>query len=54
MACKHEHLKCTDNVYFCADCGCSWVVPDEDTPMEEKPVEAQKKPIKRKARKGEE
>ena len=50
MACKHEHLRCTDNVYFCADCGCSWVAPDK----EEKPVEAQKKPIKRKARKGEE
>jgi hypothetical protein len=51
MDCKHEHLKCTDNVYFCADCGRSWVVPDKDTPTEEKPAEAQKTVKKRAARK---
>ena len=26
MECKHEHLKCTNNIFTCLDCGA--VVPD--------------------------
>lgn len=41
--CKHEHLKCTDNVYYCIDCG-ERVVPQENPVKEEAP----KKPTRRK------
>ena len=33
MECKHEHLKCTDNIFTCLDCGT--VVPD---PFQPEPV----------------
>lgn len=51
MACEHKHIKCTNNVFYCMDCGA--VVPnpyENDKPEghEEKPAEAQKKAVKRK------
>lgn len=33
MDCKHEHLKCTDNIFTCLDCGA--VIPD---PFQPEPV----------------
>lgn len=33
MACTHKRLKCTDNIYYCLDCGA--VVPD---PFQPEPV----------------
>jgi len=39
--CEHNRLKCTNNVFYCLDCGA--VVQQEDKP-EEKPEE---KPVKR-------
>ena len=50
MACEHKRLKCTDNVFYCLDCGA--MVPN---PYEaEKPSEAQKKAVKRKTKKEDE
>lgn len=51
MACEHKRLRCTDNVFYCALCGA--VVPDpyKDKGAEEKPAEARKTGVKRKARK---
>ena len=44
MACEHKRLKCTNNVFFCLDCGA--MVPN---PYEaKKPVEVPKKAVKRK------
>lgn len=55
MACKHEQLKCTDNVYYCALCGASWPVPPEGdnkpSAPAEKPAEAPKRAVKRKTKK---
>jgi hypothetical protein len=46
MACEHKRLKCTNNVFFCLDCGA--MVPN---PYEaKKPAEAQKPCRKRKAK----
>lgn len=46
MNCKHERLCCTNNVFFCLDCGA--MVPN---PYEaKKPAEAQKPGRKRKAK----
>ena len=42
--CKHEHLKCTDNVFYCIDCGER--VPDPQTitvKTEDKPKKATRK-----------
>ena len=44
MACNHDRLKCTDNVYFCAVCGAKVEMPTR----EEKSTEAKKTPVKRK------
>lgn len=54
MNCKHERLRCTDNVFICPECGCTWPVWDEankNPSAAEKPAEAPKKPVKRKAKK---
>jgi hypothetical protein len=37
MPCKHEQLRCTDNVFYCPLCGASWASPPED---EQKPADA--------------
>ena len=54
MACNHEHLKCTDNVFYCLSCGA--VVPspfadDKQAGAKENAPEGLKKPVKRKAKK---
>ena len=50
MSCEHKRLKCTDNVFYCLDCGA--MVPN---PYEaEKPSEAPKKAVKRKTKKEDE
>lgn len=46
MACNHDRIKCTDNVFYCAVCGA--VV---EPVREEKPVGAKKTPVKRKSKK---
>lgn len=54
MACEHKNLICTNNVFFCRDCGAMVAAPvsfDESAAEEEKPSEAPKKAAKRKARK---
>ena len=53
MSCEHKRLKCTNNVFYCMDCGA--VVPnpyENDKPegQEEKPAEAPKTARKRKAK----
>ena len=53
MACEHKRLKCTNNIFFCMDCGA--VVPNpyvngKQEGNEEKPAEAPKKAVKRKAK----
>lgn len=57
MTCNHEGLRCTDNVYMCPKCGCTWPVGTElnnNTPEAEKPAEAPKRPAKRKSKKTDE
>lgn len=51
MACKHEQLRCTDNVYYCPVCGCSWVAEGKDKGEETPPSEAKKTASKRKPKK---
>ena len=54
MACNHDRYKCTDNRFFCLICGAEIADPfavKEDTDRAAKPAEAQKKPVKRKAKK---
>ena len=54
MSCDHKQLKCTDNRFFCLICGAEIGDPfavKEDTGRAEKPAEAPKKPVKRKAKK---
>ena len=46
MACEHKRLKCTDNVFYCLDCGA--VLPN---PYEAKEQEAPKPGRKRKTKK---
>ncbi len=47
MACEHKRLKCTNNVFFCLDCGA--MVPN---PYEaQKPAEVPKPGGKRKTKK---
>ena len=55
MACKHEQLRCTDNVFYCALCGASWVAPpavDKESTPAEKPAEARNGPLNARPRKG--
>lgn len=47
MACNHDRVKCTDNVFYCAVCGAKV----EMHVREEKPAEAKKTPVKRKSKK---
>lgn len=56
MDCRHERLKCRDNVFICAVCGA--VVPspyeaDKQEGQEERPVETQKKAVRRKRKESE-
>ena len=56
MICNHDRLKCRDNVFICAVCGA--VVPspyeaDKQEGQEEKPVETQKKAVRRKRKESE-
>ena len=56
MPCNHERLKCRDNVFLCAICGA--VVPspfeaDKQEGQEKKPVETQKKAVRRKRKESE-
>ena len=43
MECRHDRIKCTDNVFYCAVCGARIEQPAQ----EEKPTEAKKTPVKR-------
>lgn len=55
MACDHKQFRCTDNRFFCLVCGAEIANPYEvnkDTKAEEKPVETQKKGVKRKRKEG--
>lgn len=53
MACEHKRLKCTNNVFFCLDCG-AVLPPDvlqrKPEGQEEKPAETPKTGTKRKAK----
>ena len=54
MSCKHERVRCTDGVFYCLLCGHKIDYPPmaEEMPAEEeKPVQAAKKPAKRKTKK---
>lgn len=42
MECKHERLKCTNNVFYCLDCGA--VVKPEEPEKKKKPAK-KKQPI---------
>ena len=51
MECEHKRLKCTNNVFYCLDCGAEVASPyavDKQEGQEEKPAEAQKTGRKRK------
>lgn len=53
MACEHKRLKCTNNVFFCLDCGAliaANAAADKQEGQEEKPAEAPKTGRKRKAK----
>jgi hypothetical protein len=52
MSCEHKRLKCTNNVFYCLDCGAVVPNPYKDKQQEaggEKPAEAPKTARKRKA-----
>ena len=56
MNCKHEQIRCTNNVFFCLKCGAE--LPRDfragkDTSTEPKGAEAPKKAVKRAAKKKE-
>lgn len=64
MGCKHDRIKCTNNIFYCLDCGACLggenvvLIPADEEPWEnvsaeEKPVKSPKKPVKRKAKKEE-
>lgn len=52
--CSHVRLRCTNNVYFCQDCGqrvawpASGIADDKQEEQEKKPAEAPKTTRKRK------
>ena len=48
MDCKHNRIRCTDNRFFCMDCGAECSPPGEakKDPVEPAP-EVEKKPAKR-------
>jgi hypothetical protein len=51
MACEHKHLRCTDGVFYCLDCGAK-----VDTPVTSESATGAKaavtEPPKRRAKKG--
>lgn len=47
MGCGHERIRCTDNVFYCLDCGARIEPPKR----EEKSAEEKKTPVKRRAKK---
>lgn len=54
MDCRHERIRCTDNRFFCLNCGAELPPPTavEEIPAEKQDApEAAKKPVKRKAKK---
>lgn len=59
MNCKHDRLRCTNNQFYCMDCGSMVLNPyeakkpvgEQPEGQEEKPVETQKTGRKRKAAK---
>lgn len=57
--CKHTRLRCTNNVYFCQDCGqrVAWPAPgvadDKQAGQKKKPSEGPKRAAKRKTAKDE-
>ena len=56
MDCNHERLMCRDNVFMCAVCGAVMPSPHQADKQEgaaEKPVETQKKAVKRKRKESE-
>lgn len=57
MICKHERLRCTNNVFFCLKCGAVVRSPFEagnNTPVAETAPEAPKKAVKRTRKKTDE
>lgn len=57
MACSHDRLRCTNNVFFCLKCGAQVPSPyeaDKHTTETATPSEAPKRPAKRKAKKTDE
>ena len=53
MPCEHKHLRCTNNVFYCLDCGTLVASPVtvEIIAEKEKPAEGPKTARKRKAKK---
>ena len=54
MACNHERVRCTDNVFYCLDCGAvvsREVKAEKNTTEVAKPAEGRKTAYKRKGRK---
>ena len=49
MSCEHSRIRCTNNVYYCIECGAR--LPDPDRVKEAKPAEGQKKTAKRRTKK---
>lgn len=49
MVCEHKRLKCTNNVFFCLDCGAMVPNPYEAKKPEEVPKKAGKRKIKKEA-----
>lgn len=54
MNCKHEQLRCTNNVFFCLKCGAEVPSPykaEKNTPEKENGSEAPKRAVKRTTKK---
>ena len=54
MECKHEQVKCTDNRFFCLNCGAEVASPfgtGKNPPEAEKASETPKRAVKRTAKK---
>ena len=35
--CEHKHLRCTDGIFYCLDCGAQVAAPEVKAPEAEKP-----------------
>lgn len=46
MSCEHKRLKCTNNVFYCLDCGAMVPNPYEAKKPEEVPKTARKRKAK--------